>query len=225
MEQTDVDLEKILGGDGDTSGASDAKSQGQDTVSKDVKSNPDAGKASQRENDRVRDLVDENKSLKDKLTERDEYIAKNFSKVEKQHSTQEDDIVESAVKDLNTNDETKELLRTFGKRIADGVEKKVKTGISPDLTSVREMSFEREFSSIAEAMPQIKGLKDEAFKVWKQSNGVGVKEILGRMVIERGISQRKPIESGSSTAKHGSVTVDKSSSKEDLYEALQQTLE
>ncbi len=212
-ENKDVDLENFFKSDEKVpaAGASDQKKEpAKPNVSEDVKT-PEEKAASERENARVRDLVDALKS-------RDEIIAQLVQ--DKKSKTGSDspvtsDDVESFLK--NVEDEpTRKLLKDYGEVLKKTIAKE----FTPQVQKVKEMEFEKEFDAMAARFPQLEAFRDEAKKSFQSNPNASAKSIVGEMVLEQNLSKPKPIERTAGAAKREQVDLD-SASKEELYELLE----
>jgi DNA uptake protein ComE-like DNA-binding protein len=210
MENTnkDVDLEEFFKSEEVPAGGASATKEEQANVSEDVKTQQ---AASERENARVRDLVDAVKS-------RDEIIAQlvqdKRSKTGIDSPISSDDI-ESFLK--NVEDEpTRKLLKDFGEVLKKNVSKE----FAPQISKVKEMEFERDFNAMVAKFPQLEAFREEAKKSYKSNPNVSVKAIVGEMVLEQNLSKPKPIEGRGGIANREKVDIN-SASKEELWEMLE----
>lgn len=210
MENTnkDVDLEEFFKSEEVPASGASATEEEQANVSEDVKTQQTA---SERENARVRDLVDAVKS-------RDEIIAQlvqdKRSKTGIDSPISSDDI-ESFLK--NVEDEpTRKLLKDFGEVLKKNVSKE----FAPQISKVKEMEFERDFNAMTAKFPQLEAFREEARKSYKSNPNVSVKAIVGEMVLEQNLSKPKPIEGRGGIANREKVDIN-SASKEELYEMLE----
>ncbi len=209
----DVDLENFFKSDEvvPSAGASDQKKEpAKPNASEGVKT-PEEKAASDRENARVRDLVDAVKS-------RDEIIAQlvqnKKSKTGSDSSVTADDI-ESFLG--NVEDEpTRKLLKDYG----DVLRKTIVKEFTPQVQKVKEMEFEKEFDAMAAKFPQLEVFRDEAKKSFQSNPNASARSIVGEMVLEQNLSKPKPIEKTGGAARREQIDFN-SASKEELYELLE----
>jgi hypothetical protein len=205
----DVDLEQFFKSEEVTSasGASATKGESAASVSEDVKTQR---AASERENARVRDLVDAVKS-------RDEIIAQlvqdKKSKTGSDSPISSDDI-ESFLK--NVEDEpTRKLLKDYGETL----KKSIFKDFAPQVSKVKEMEFDRDFNAMVTKFPQLEAFREEAKKSYQANPSASVKAIVGEMVLDQNLSKPKPVEGRGGIANREKIDIN-SASKEELYELL-----
>lgn len=212
-KNVDVDLENFFKSDEGVpaTGASDQKEEpAKPNASEGVKT-PEEKAASDRENARVRDLVDAIKG-------RDEIIAQLVQ--DKKSKTGSDspvtaDDVESFLG--NVEDEpTRKLLKDYG----DVLRRTIVKEFTPQVQKVKEMEFEKEFDAMASRFPQLEAFREEALKSFKANPNASAKSVVGEMVLEQNLSKPKPIEKTGGAARREQIDLG-SASKEELYELLE----
>jgi hypothetical protein len=194
----DVELEALLkadSGEVETPVASDENIDNTQPVSEDVKT---PSEESTRANERIRELVEEVKSLKQSQAT--------------QNSTDLDKFVNSIEDEPSRN-----LLKQFGNLVRQDIRREV----DPVLQDYNVQKFDKEFSKF-ESIPELSVHKDELRKTFLRNPSQSLKGLVGEILVEAQTSKIKPIERAVSQASRTLPTLDDSVSKEDLYALLEQ---
>ncbi len=213
----DVDLENFFKSEETPAeGASALKGEnnGQPNASEGVRTPAEEEARGERENARVRDLVDA-------LKGRDEIIKELVQKQRSKSSNElsADENIDSFVEKIE-DEPTRKLLKDYG----DVLKKTIAKEFTPRLEKVKEMEFDKEFGAMAEKFPQLELFREEAKKSFKTNPNVSVKSIVGEMVLENSLTKPKPIEGNAGIAKRERIDIN-SASKEELYELLEEMKE
>ena len=196
----DVDLESLLddkSGDVVTPVASDENLNTDKPVSEDVKP-PVEPEASARANERIRELLEENKKLKEFNTQSDDL-----------------ELFVSSIED----EPSKNLMRRWGSLL----EKRIDSKINPVVSDYNISRFEKDFSSFADKLPELASHKSEMLKTYLRDPSQSIKSIVGDTLLDLQTSKIKPIEKTISQASRSAVKIADVETKEDLY-ALLETL-
>ena len=156
----------------------------------------EAAAASERENDRVRRLAEENTQLKEQLATK--------------NSTDLDKFVQSIEDEPSRN-----LLKTYGQLM----EEKIRKDLNPLLEDYNTSKFEKEFSQF-ENIPNLSAHKEELRKTFLRNPSQPLKGLVGEILVEAQSSKIKPIEMAHSQASRTTPNIDEAST-EDLYALLE----
>ena len=211
-EINDVELEALLKGDDtteevETSGASDQDTTADQDTANTSKNPKDAEEEySPRAKDRIKELLDENKRLKENPPAKADKTPEN-----KNQFNSLDEFV-NAIED----EPSKQLLKTYG----DMMRKEFGKDFSPVLAEINESKFNKEFAEYASRVPSLKKMEDDLKKNFLRNPNQSIKSLIGEAIAESITSRVKPIESTSSVPKRGQPDLT-DASKEDLYATLE----
>jgi len=209
-QDTDVDLEAILGEESsdsssdsastenDEHGASDSHDQ---SVSKDVK-------PSERENARVRNLTEQVNSLKTFIEEK---LGKSDNK-ETPSASELDKFLNSSVGDAGS----RKVLREY----ADVLAKELTGRMSPEFSKVKAIEANETFNEIASKVPGLSAHKAEVMKTLQNNPNANIKAVIGEIILNRAISKVKPVEDSSSSVNRSATDLDSMDTNE-LYDLLE----
>ena len=193
----DVELEAILADDSkpitdlgasDQTGETQAPQLSADEIAK--------AEASARANERIRELVEENKALKEKS---------NLS-----NSTDIDKFINSIEDEPSRN-----LLKTYGDLLRADITKTV----NPVVQNYQESQFEKEFSEFGSKIPELASHREEIKKTYLNNPSLSIKSIVGDTLLDIQTSKIKPLEDSTSVASREKPSI-ADASKEDLYAML-----
>ena len=203
----DVDLEAMLSesGQDDGSGASAPKDTTQ-SDSKVVKPSE-----SERENERIRVLVEENNTLKTQLADKSKPAESSGNDKSVAQPTDLDSLLETKVADPGS----REVLRS----IAQLLEKNIESKYAPKMSEVEQERNERQFDSLAGKIPALAPFKTEVLKSLQNKPGTSLKSLVGEILIDKQLSKIKPTETQGSNVSREAPDLD-SMELEDLYELL-----
>lgn len=208
MENNDVDLDSILSeaeGDG-ASVASDANTNPL-TASEGVKTQEDG---SSRANERIRELVESNKSLQADVDALKSFTAEQFKKTGSSPSSSELDEYLADVPD----EQSREVLKKYG----EGLRKQMDKDFSSTREEVRSIKFESEFNSLIQNFPSLKGHKDSLRESYLKNPNL--KAVVGELLVDTQLNRVKPIESSKSTVNREAPDIE-NLSKDELYDLLE----
>jgi hypothetical protein len=218
-EINDVDLDKFLSEseDDSSSGASTETGQGKGTshntsnqnASEDVKTPG----MSERENSRVRDLVDEVGALK-------EFINQKLSAPQITESSKDASDLDKFLENTVSDKPSRELLKKYAGVLREEMKTELRKEFSPRFSEVEDMRFEREFSHFASRFPSLSAHKQELLKTFKANPNASVKALVGELILEQSASRVKPVETQRSQANRERIDLD-SMSKDELYDLLE----
>lgn len=197
-ESNDVDLEAILADESldiEPDGASAEKTDNDDTT-KDVEQAKD--EASPRAQERIRELVEENRILKESTN--------------LQSSTDLDKFINSIEDEPSRN-----LLKQFGHLVREDARKEY----APVLEDYNASRFEKEFSSYESKIPALATHKDEIRKTFLRNPSQSLKALVGDTLLEIQSLKIKPLDNSSSVASRTKQDLPADASKEDLYDILE----
>ena len=197
MDKNTDELEALLADstrDNDSSGASDQKIE---TAKSEALAQAEA---SVRAEERIRELAEENKKLRDSIST--------------QSSTDLDKFVDSIEDEPSRN-----LLKQYGSLLR----KEFQNDIAPVKDDLYSSRFEKEFA-MYEKIPELTPFKDELRKSFMRNPSQSLKALVGETLIDAQTSRIKPIDQTVSQASRTAPTVDDNTSKEDLYALLDQKI-
>lgn len=194
----DVDLEALLADESleiDPAGASaeNIKTDEDTSVVEQAKD-----EASTRAQERIRELVEENKLLKQ---------SSNI-----QNSTELETFINSIEDEPSRN-----LLKQFGQLVRDDFRK----DYGPVVDDYQNSRFEKEFSIYENKIPDLKAHRDEIKKSFLRNPSQSLKALVGDTLLEIQESKIKPLDNSSSVASRTKPEVSADTSKEDLYALLE----
>ena len=197
MDNTDVELNELLGinsQDNTTNGAS-AENSAEDKASV-AADNATNETKSKRENDRIRELVEENRRLKE--------------------SQSKEPDLDGFLSQIN-DESTRTLLKEYGKVMRSEIEKQY----SPVLSTFKEDKFEKEFAQYANKIPNLSLHKEELKKEFNRNPSSDLKGLIGSRVMDIVSSKITPLETKTSQSPRDEIKVDlNNASKDDLYAML-----
>ena len=161
------------------------------------KEKADAAQASERENERVRKLAEENTKLKEQLAS--------------QNATDIDKFVNSIADEPSRN-----LLKTYGDLLRADINKR----INPVVDKYQESRFEDEFKQFGDKIPELAPHKEEIKKQYMRNPSLAIKSLVGDTLLDIQTSKIKPLETDTSVANRGKQDIG-DASKEDLYAILE----
>jgi len=210
---SDVELDAILADDSkeiNSSGASDGKvvePTPEELAASQAKAKEEADKAaaekekesqaSARENDRVRKLSEENKTLKEQLN--------------LQNSSDIDKFVSSIADEPSRN-----LLKTYGDLLRADINKK----LSPIASKYQDAEFEEQFKQFGDKIPELAAHKEEIKKEYLRNPSIAIKSLVGDTLLDIQTSKIKPISADASIASREKKNVEDASIDE-LYAILE----
>lgn len=195
---TDVELDAILADDSKPItdlGASDQKSE--TTIPVETAAVDLAAEASARANERIRELIDENKSLKESF---------NLS-----NSTDLDKFTASIEDEPSRN-----LLKTYGNLLRDEIRKEY----NPVVEDYNVTRFEKEFAMYGEKVPELAAHKEELRKTYLRNPAQSLKALVGDTLLDIQTSKVKPIERAAGIASRSAPEI-ADATTDDLYAFLE----
>jgi hypothetical protein len=201
-------LDKLLSDDqpGSADGASTGKEPTQ-PVSKDVKTS----EPSERENARVRELVEENKTLKQQLSEKDKPVESNGAPTPGAQTTDIDQFLNQSVADEGS----RKVLRQLADILTKGIESKY----APKLSQVERFTAQQEFSALKAKVPALAAYESEVLKTLQNNPGKSVKTVVGEILVERALTKITPTETAGSQTSREPVTTD-DMSLDEMYDLI-----
>lgn len=205
VNNTDVELEALLNedkGSGEvvTPVASDENNK---TVTPDLKAD-EIAQASARANERIRELVEQNKATEEQLTKlKESFNTKN--------STELDTFINSIEDEPSRN-----LLKTFGNLMRQDVRKEY----NPVLEEYNSSRFEKEFAEYGAKVPELAAHKEEIKKNYLRNPSQPLKALVSETLLDITASKIKPVESAPSVASRSKPEL-ADASTEDLYAILE----
>jgi hypothetical protein len=221
-EINDVDLDKFLSESEEhsPSGASTEKENADGKGSKSSDQNASEGVKtpgmSERENSRVRDLVDEVSALK-------EFITQKLNHSQPAESSRDASDLDKFLESTVSDKPSRELLKKYAGVLRDEMKAEFRKEFNPRFSEVEDMRFEREFSQYASRFPNLQAHKQELLKTFKANPNASVKALVGELILEQSASRVKPVETQRSQARRDRIDTD-SMSKDELYELLEENL-
>lgn len=192
----DVELEKLLGEDPAPVALADGASAEKEGSGKETEVTPQAEDISQRAQERIRDLVDENNRLK-----------------EKKEIPMDIESFLGAVQD----EPSRNLLRQFYQVVEQDVQKK----FSPVMSEYHGSKFEKEFTSYEQKFPELAQHKADIKKTFDRNPSQSLRALVGERILEVQSAKIVPLEGQKSETKTAPSVDLNTASKEDLYSMLE----
>ena len=206
-ENTDVDLDKLLSEPGtETTPSASTETVSTQPAGEGVK----APETSERENARIRELVDETKALKAQLAERG-----TTESSEQPRSNAQPSDLESFLKESVADEASRRVLR----QVAEFVKKDVESKYAPSLSEIDAIKAEKQWDSLESKIPGLSAYKAEVFKSLKNQPGANLKSLVGEILIDKQLSKIKPTETQGSQVSRETPDLD-SMELDDLYSLL-----
>jgi hypothetical protein len=198
-DQIDVELEELLNNTSsrevETPGASDENINNSKLVSEDVNT-PAVSEDTHRANERIRELVEENKRLKEIEVSR--------------NSNDLDKFVDSIEDEPSRN-----LLKQYGKLMHETVRKEY----APVLEEFNTVKFDKEFAQF-ESIPNLAQHKEDLRKSYLRNPSQSLKALVGEILVDTQSSKIKPVERIASQANRSEPSLIDAST-DDLYAILE----
>lgn len=209
--KTDVGLDEVFkSSEGNSQGAS-AKEVVESTNDSEVVQNTEDSVGSQRANERIRELVNENKSFKEQVDQLKSLISEP-SKEQSSPTLKIDEFL-SKIED----EPSRKLLKDFAGILTSEAKREALREVAPQL---KELEFERGFDTLKKTVPQIEEIRDEVYSEYKR-NPRPIKSIAGEIILDRQSNLKRIDSQGSSPSRKSMEKSDLNNlSKDELGELL-----